>query len=230
MPKENTNSVTDQNSNKTKKQYQESKQIAGLIDTFQQFIRTTSNLRFEIRELAKKMDTMDQRFTDTIVNTSSTVRENNDLSCGSSWDLLLSTIENLQLFKEKLSDKLFRKKVINQLSRYERSTIAETTRQMTSKIFHNNLLSQYSYHGHKYKSLFCSKFIVLIFNTFHQLILTTSNLRFEIRELDKKMDQRLAATIVNISSTVRENNDLSYETLNHLKIYFLQQLKIWSYL
>lgn len=28
---------------------------------------------------------------------------------------------------------------INELSRYERSTIAETTRQITSKIFHNNI-------------------------------------------------------------------------------------------
>uniref|UniRef100_A0A2S2NHP3 Uncharacterized protein n=1 Tax=Schizaphis graminum TaxID=13262 RepID=A0A2S2NHP3_SCHGA len=103
---------TDQNSNKTKKQHQESNQIAGLIDTVHQLVRTTSNLRFEIRELAKKMDTMDQRFTDTIVNTSSAVRENNDLSDESSWDLPLSTIENLKLFEEKLSDKLFRKKVV----------------------------------------------------------------------------------------------------------------------
>ncbi|KAE9530661.1 hypothetical protein AGLY_011123 [Aphis glycines] len=122
-------------------------------NTFHQLIRTTSNLRFEIRELAKKMDTMDQRLTDTIVNTSSTVRENNNLSCESSWDLPFTTIENFELFEEKLSDNLFRKKVINQLSRYERSTIAETTKQMTSKIFHNNLLSQYSYHGQKYKSI-----------------------------------------------------------------------------
>ncbi|CAH1715849.1 unnamed protein product [Aphis gossypii] len=145
---------TDQNSNKTKKQHQESNQIAGLIDTVHQLIRTTSNLRFEIRELAKKMDTMDQRLNDTIVNTSSAVHENNDLSDESSWDLPLTTIENLELFEEKLSDKLFRKKVINELSRYERSTIAETTRQITSKIFHNNLLSQFSYHGQKHKRVF----------------------------------------------------------------------------
>jgi len=53
------------------------------------------------------MDIMDQRLTDTIVNTSSAVRENNDLSDESSWDLPLTTIENLELFEEKLSDKLF---------------------------------------------------------------------------------------------------------------------------
>lgn len=58
------------------------------------------------------MDTMDQRFTDTIVNTSSAVCENNDLSDESSWDLPLTTIENLELFEDKLSDKLFRKKVV----------------------------------------------------------------------------------------------------------------------
>ncbi|KAE9526810.1 hypothetical protein AGLY_013458 [Aphis glycines] len=134
---------TDQNSNKSKN------------NTFHQLIRTTSNLSYEIRELAKKMDTMDQRLTDTIVNTAScTVRENNDLSYESFWDLPLTTIENLVLFEEKLSDNLFRKKVINQLSRYERSTIAETTRQLTSMIFHNNLLSQFSYHGQKHKRVF----------------------------------------------------------------------------
>ncbi|KAF0702600.1 Uncharacterized protein FWK35_00033851, partial [Aphis craccivora] len=79
--------------------------------TVYQLIRTTSNLRFEIRELAKKMDTTDQRLNDTIVNTSSAVHENNDLFDKSSWDLPLTTIENLELFEEKLSDKLFRKKV-----------------------------------------------------------------------------------------------------------------------
>ncbi|KAE9526904.1 hypothetical protein AGLY_013552 [Aphis glycines] len=35
-------------------------------NTFRQLIRTISNLRYEIRELAKKMDTMDQRLTKKI--------------------------------------------------------------------------------------------------------------------------------------------------------------------
>jgi len=55
---------------------------------------------------------MDQRLTDTIVNTSSAVRENNDLFDEPSWDLPLTTIGNLELFEEKLSDKLIRKKVV----------------------------------------------------------------------------------------------------------------------
>jgi len=38
--------------------------------------------------------------------------ENYDLSDESSCDLPLTTIENLELFEEKLSDKLFRKKVV----------------------------------------------------------------------------------------------------------------------
>ncbi|KAF0683774.1 Uncharacterized protein FWK35_00035238, partial [Aphis craccivora] len=87
---------------KLKKHHQESNKIACLIDAVHQLIRTTSILRFEIRELAKKMDTMDQRLTDTKF---SVVCENNDLSDESSWDLPLTTILNLELFEEKLSDK-----------------------------------------------------------------------------------------------------------------------------
>lgn len=82
-------------------------------DTVHQLIRTTSNLRFEVRELAKKMDHMDQKITDSIANTSSEIHGNIDLSDESSWDLPLTSIEQLELFEEKLSDKLFRKKVVN---------------------------------------------------------------------------------------------------------------------
>lgn len=40
------------------------------------------------------------------------------------------------------------------LSRYKRSTIAETTRQITSKIFYDNLLSEFSHYGQKHKRVF----------------------------------------------------------------------------
>lgn len=56
---------------------------------------------------------MDQKVTDHLTNTSSEVIGNNDFSDESSCDLPLKTIEDLELFEEKLSDKLFRKKVVN---------------------------------------------------------------------------------------------------------------------
>jgi len=53
---------------------------------------------------------MDQKITDSIANTSSEIHGNIDLSDESYWDLPLTSIEQLELFEEKLSDKLFRKK------------------------------------------------------------------------------------------------------------------------
>jgi hypothetical protein len=56
---------------------------------------------------------MEQKLTDTIANTSSAMLKN-DLSDELSWDLPLTTIiENLELFEEKLSIKLFCMKVVN---------------------------------------------------------------------------------------------------------------------
>lgn len=56
---------------------------------------------------------MEQKLTDTIANTSSGMLKN-DLSDESSWDLPLTTIiKNLEIFEEKLSDKLFCMIVVN---------------------------------------------------------------------------------------------------------------------
>jgi len=48
------------------------------------------------------VDTMDQRITDSIANTSFEIHGNNDFSDESSWDFPLPTIEHLELFEEKL--------------------------------------------------------------------------------------------------------------------------------
>jgi len=59
----------------------------------------------EIKELAKKMDTMDHKITYYVANTISEIHKNNDLSEESSWHLHLTSIEHLVLVEEKLSDK-----------------------------------------------------------------------------------------------------------------------------
>ena len=60
------------------------------------------------------MGHIDHKITNSIVNTGSETHGNIDLSDESSyWDLPLTSIKHLELFEEKLSDKLYRKKVVN---------------------------------------------------------------------------------------------------------------------
>uniref|UniRef100_A0A2S2NZ02 DUF4806 domain-containing protein n=1 Tax=Schizaphis graminum TaxID=13262 RepID=A0A2S2NZ02_SCHGA len=128
-----------------------------LIDVVNQLVRSTGNLKYEIRELSKKIDSSEKTIMDIVENFQSVPHshsvDNNFIE--EVYNFPLTTIEELNFFEEKLSsDNIFCKKMISELARLERSTISETTRQIMSKIFHDNLLAQFSYQGQKKKRVF----------------------------------------------------------------------------
>ncbi|XP_029348402.1 putative uncharacterized protein DDB_G0282133 [Acyrthosiphon pisum] len=150
--------TSDNNMNKNDSNSETGNNYSTLIDVVNQLVRSTGNLKYEIRELSKKIDSSENTMMNIADNCHSIPRSNNadnnyiedDVYC-----FPLTTIEELNTFEEKLSsDNIFCKKMISELSRLERSTISETTRQIMSKIFHDNLLTQFSYQGQKKKRVF----------------------------------------------------------------------------
>lgn len=66
-------------------------------------------MKFEVRELAKKIDYfVEQKMADNGT-------ENHSINDELIWDLPLKSIEDLELFEQKLNDNLFRKKVVKYL-------------------------------------------------------------------------------------------------------------------
>ncbi|CAI6373388.1 unnamed protein product [Macrosiphum euphorbiae] len=129
--------TSDNNMNKNVSNSETGNNYSTLIDVVNQLVRSTGNLKYEIREPSKKIDSSENTMMNIADNCHSIPRSNNadnnyiedDVYC-----FPLTTIEELNTFEEKLSsDNIFCKKMISELSRLERSTISETTRQIMPK-------------------------------------------------------------------------------------------------
>ncbi|XP_060857932.1 uncharacterized protein LOC132935402 [Metopolophium dirhodum] len=115
-------------------------------------LRAVTNLKYEMREHGIKIERLEQ----TIVNNclSKKIVEYNDNTTDDIFDFPIKTLEELSIFEDKLLDNTFRLQMINYLSRLERPKVADMTRQIMAKIFHNNILSVHSYVGQKKKNVF----------------------------------------------------------------------------
>lgn len=90
-----------------------------LLDVIGQLVRTVGNLKYEVREMSKKIDSIPQIISDTIDNNSSslTIGSNgNQISLECIWDFPLKTLDDLEVFEEKLSDNTFKKRVVSVLN------------------------------------------------------------------------------------------------------------------
>lgn len=79
-------------------------------------VRSTSNLKYEIRELGKKIDSIEKSVSDIIENAHSGTFSNNIANNSIDdcvYNFPLTSIEELTTFDEKLLDNTFRNKVVN---------------------------------------------------------------------------------------------------------------------
>jgi len=87
-------------------------------DVVNQLVRSTGNLKYEIRELSKKIDSSEKTIMDIVENFQSVPHshsvDNNFIE--EVYNFPLTTIEELNFFEEKLSsDNIFCKKMVNNL-------------------------------------------------------------------------------------------------------------------
>ncbi|KAF0710392.1 DUF4806 domain-containing protein, partial [Aphis craccivora] len=133
-------------------------------------LRAVTNLKYELRDYGVKID----RIENAIMNNNyiNTINEENNYSVTSEhlYDFPMKTIEDLNVFEDKLLENTFRLKMINYLSRLEQPKISDMTRHIMAKLFHNNLLSKYSYVGQKKKLIFSVlRSCLLIFDTIRNI-------------------------------------------------------------
>ncbi|CAI6351216.1 unnamed protein product [Macrosiphum euphorbiae] len=133
-------------------------------------LRAVTNLKYELRDYGIKID----RIENAIMNNNHINKTNDENHYSVTSEQLnnfpMKTIDDLNIFEDKLLDNTFRLKMINYLSRLEQPKISDMTRHIMAKLFHNNLLSMYSYVGQKKKLIFsvlrsCS----LIFDTIRNI-------------------------------------------------------------
>ncbi|CAI6359885.1 unnamed protein product [Macrosiphum euphorbiae] len=118
----------------------------------------------------------------------------------------LTSLDELNIFGEKIMDNDFRQKMITFLVRLERTTVSDMTRQIMSKVFHNNLLSKFSYSGQKKKMIFSTlNSCALIFET----IRTVQNHKNCIdQEILKPMKFYMASVKFREEKKQNKNNNL----------------------
>ncbi|CAI6356194.1 unnamed protein product [Macrosiphum euphorbiae] len=123
-------------------------------------LRGMTNMKYEIRENTKKLDRIENMLNDIIKKSndhlSSTSQTNNDYLNENTYfnQFPLTNIDELTILEDKLKDNDFRLKLQTYLARLERPSVSDMTRQIMAKMFHNNLLAQFSYAGQKQKKIF----------------------------------------------------------------------------
>ncbi|CAI6360525.1 unnamed protein product [Macrosiphum euphorbiae] len=129
--------------------------------------RTLTNLKYEVRTMSTKIERLENVITDQQKNQNNSSTKNNYYPVDENiYKFPLTSLDELTVFEEKIMDKDFRQKMITFLVRLERTTVSDMTRQIMSKLFHNNLLSKFSYSGQKKKMIFSSlNSCALIFET-----------------------------------------------------------------
>ncbi|CAI6374539.1 unnamed protein product [Macrosiphum euphorbiae] len=116
-------------------------------------LRAVTNLKYEMREHGIKIERLEQTIVNNCLNKKMIV-DYNDNTTDDMFDFPIKTLEELSIFEDKLMDNNFRLQMINYLSRLERPKVADMTRQIMAKVFHNNILSVHSYIGQKKKNVF----------------------------------------------------------------------------
>uniref|UniRef100_A0A2S2NY83 DUF4806 domain-containing protein n=1 Tax=Schizaphis graminum TaxID=13262 RepID=A0A2S2NY83_SCHGA len=115
-------------------------------------LRAVTNLKYEMREHSIKIERLEQTIMNNCLNKK--IVEYNDNTTDDIFDFPIKTLDELSIFEDKLLDSTFRLQMINYLSRLERPKVADMTRQIMAKVFHNNILSMHSYVGQKKKNVF----------------------------------------------------------------------------
>eukprot|EP00102_Acyrthosiphon_pisum_P019368 XP_016656578.1 PREDICTED: putative uncharacterized protein DDB_G0282133 isoform X2 [Acyrthosiphon pisum] len=124
-------------------------------------IRSVTNIKYELKDMTAKIDRIEERQTNMMHYAAS-----NDYPCNSSgnvlhtnsidetWNFPLTSFEELDGFEQNLLDDGYKIKLISYLRRLEKPTIGAMTREILAKLFHNDLLAQFSYVGQKGKKIF----------------------------------------------------------------------------
>ncbi|XP_060859434.1 uncharacterized protein LOC132936684 [Metopolophium dirhodum] len=131
--------------------------IDGLRNTLINLTRSITNIKYDMNNYMIKIDRIENMLSDIHTNQNKSFsKEVNHLVNDSIYKFSMTNIDELNIFEEKLGDIEFRQKVVHYLSRLEHDSVSNKTRQIMSKIFHNNLLSRYSYAGQKHKMVFAT--------------------------------------------------------------------------
>ncbi|CAI6372351.1 unnamed protein product [Macrosiphum euphorbiae] len=129
----------------------------GLRNTLINLTRSITNIKYDMKNYMIKIDRIENMLSDIHANQNKSFsKEVNHLVNDSIYKFPMTNIDELNIFEEKLGDIEFRQKVVHYLSRLERDSVSDMTRQIMSKMFHNNLLSQFSYAGQKHKMVFAT--------------------------------------------------------------------------
>ncbi|XP_050065322.1 uncharacterized protein LOC126554276 [Aphis gossypii] len=129
-------------------------------EIFINILRGMTSMKYEIRENTKKLNRIENMLNDIMKNSnkhlSSSLQTNNDSLIENNYFSIfpLKNMDELTILEDKLNDNDFRLKLQSYLARLERPSVSDMTRQIMAKMFHNNLLAQFSYAGQKKKKIF----------------------------------------------------------------------------
>ncbi|KAF0724706.1 MATH and LRR domain-containing protein PFE0570w, partial [Aphis craccivora] len=138
---------------------------------------------------------------------SSSLQTNNDSLIENNYFSIfpIKNMDELTILEDKLNDNDFRLKLQSYLARLERPSVSDMTRQIMAKMFHNNLLAQFSYVGQKKKKIFSIlNSCTIIFGKNKIYIIFNINLNIIIHLHGKQNNIPISYTyFFNVSASVR---------------------------
>ncbi|XP_060846483.1 uncharacterized protein LOC132926162, partial [Rhopalosiphum padi] len=134
-----------------------SKVQAEMLNILKSLTRSVTNIKYDVKNITTKFDRLNNVLSDLQKNQNSSSTKNNYCPVDESiYKFPLINLEELNIFEEKIVDNDFRQKIVHYLSRLSRDSVSDMTRQIMYNMFHNNLLSKFSYAGQKHKMVFAT--------------------------------------------------------------------------
>ncbi|XP_060859080.1 uncharacterized protein LOC132936376 [Metopolophium dirhodum] len=130
--------------------------ITTILETQNKMLRIVLDMKHSIHDLSLKLNIIENNQMEICNNSKKNTMPVSNVSELTTYNFPIKTEEELQEFELKLTQLPYKLRLVNELTILARDTIGNTLRRIISKLFHNTLLSTYSYIGKKKKKPFQS--------------------------------------------------------------------------
>ncbi|XP_016658634.1 uncharacterized protein LOC100570789 [Acyrthosiphon pisum] len=128
--------------------------ITTILETQSKMLRIVLDMKHSIHDLSLKLNIIENNQMEIYNNSKNNMMPVSNVSELTAYNFPIKTEEELQDFELKLTELPFKLRLVNELTILARDTIGNTLRRIMSKLFHNTLLSTYSYLGKNKKNPF----------------------------------------------------------------------------
>ncbi|KAL4136030.1 hypothetical protein QTP88_007602 [Uroleucon formosanum] len=130
--------------------------VTTILESQTKMLRIVLDMKHSIHDLSLKLNIIENNQMEICNNLKNNKMPVSNVSELTSYNFPIKSEEELQEFELKLTELPFKQRLVNELTILARSTVGDTLRRIISKLFHNTLLSTYSYIGKKKKKPFQS--------------------------------------------------------------------------